>query len=506
MKHLDLFSGIGGFALAADAVFGNVEHTFVEIDPFCQEILKKHWPESEVHHDIRQFITDTERKGWPRKRDNTSGQHGQLDRSWENEAPYILTGGFPCQPFSQAGKRKGTADDRPNGDALHCGDKCGIIGLCNGDTTTSVQDAGRTHDEKLGEDIANPVRPSTKRSGEQGTSNGGGQTIGSGVSNGSTRYTNDMEGNASVVEKRTMPSSPSTTSTEGGTRSEDNTTARHGNSSSRTDTPRHTKSSASTATTQNTISEPAPTNNEGVFLLTGGFPCQPFSQAGRRKGTNDERYLWPEMFRVIKLYQPQWVIAENVRGLTTWNEGMVLEQVCTDLESENYEVQPLIIPACSVNAPHRRERVWIIAHSLNSRQGRTQPEVARTSDSIPQKHRAQHSAAGELERTNSDRENDGLTTNSRSQRWERGSEDQSEWTPNNDQRQGWPDWSRDWQEVAFATCNDGVDDRIPRKLGNTTISFARWRREALKAYGNAIVPQVAMEIMEAIKLDDKRLT
>jgi len=329
MKHLDLFSGIGGFALAADTVFGRVEHTFVEIDPFCQEILKKHWPESEVHHDIRQFITDTERKGWPRKRDNTSGQHGQLDRSWENEAPYILTGGFPCQPFSQAGKRKGTADDR---------------------------------------------------------------------------------------------------------------------------------------------------------------------------------YLWPEMFRVIQLYQPQWVIAENVRGLTTWNEGMVLEQVCTDLESENYEVQPLIIPACSVNAPHRRERFWIIAHSLNSRQGGAQSEVTRSSDSIPQKHRAQHSAAGELERTNSDRENDELVTNSRSQRWEPGSEDQSERTSNNDQRQGWPDWSRDWQEVAFATCNDGVDDGIPRKLGNTTISFARWRREALKAYGNAIVPQVAMEIMEAIKLDDKRLT
>jgi len=312
MKHLDLFSGIGGFALAADTIFGRVEHTFVEIDPFCQEILKKHWPESEVHHDIRQFIADTERKGWPRKRDNTSGQHGQLDRSWKNKTPYILTGGFPCQPFSQA---------------------------------------------------------------------------------------------------------------------------------------------------------------------------------GRRKGTNDERYLWPEMFRVIQLYQPQWVIAENVRGLTTWNEGMVLEQVCTDLEIEGYEVQPLIIPACSVNAPHRRERVWIIAHSLNSRQRRTQPEVARTPDSIPQKYRAQHSATGELERTNSDRENDELVTDTGSQGLQIDFQ--------------YPDWERNWQEVAFATCNDGVDDRIPRKLGNTTISSARWRREALKAYGNAIVPQVAIEIMKSIKLTRK---
>jgi hypothetical protein len=84
-------------------------------------------------------------------------------------------------------------------------------------------------------------------------------------------------------------------------------------------------------------------------LLTAGFPCQPFSVAGRRKGTEDDRYLWPEMFRVIQLYKPTWVIAENVRGLTTWNDGMVLETVCTDLEGEGYEVQPFIIPSASIS-------------------------------------------------------------------------------------------------------------------------------------------------------------
>ena len=80
--------------------------------------------------------------------------------------------------------------------------------------------------------------------------------------------------------------------------------------------------------------------NQALTILTGGFPCQPFSHAGRRKGTADDRYQWPNMFQVIQNVKPDWVIAENVRGLVTWNNGMVLEQVCTDLEGQNYEVQP----------------------------------------------------------------------------------------------------------------------------------------------------------------------
>lgn len=100
-----------------------------------------------------------------------------------------------------------------------------------------------------------------------------------------------------------------------------------------------------------------------VDILTGGFPCQPFSSAGKRKGTDDDRYLWPEMLRAIREIQPTWIIGENVRGLVTWNDGMVFEQVCADLEAEGYEVQPFIIPAAGVNAPHRRERIWFIAYS-----------------------------------------------------------------------------------------------------------------------------------------------
>lgn len=100
-------------------------------------------------------------------------------------------------------------------------------------------------------------------------------------------------------------------------------------------------------------------------ILTGGFPCQPFSQAGKRRGTDDDRYLWPEMLRIIRLTKPRWVIAENVRGLFTMQGGLVFEQVCSDLENAGYEVRPFIIPAVSVDAPHRRDRIWFIAHALS---------------------------------------------------------------------------------------------------------------------------------------------
>ena len=96
-------------------------------------------------------------------------------------------------------------------------------------------------------------------------------------------------------------------------------------------------------------------------VITGGFPCQPFSVAGKQKGTRDDRHLWPEMFRIIKAFKPRFIIGENVRGIINIQDGVVFEAVCTDLESEGYEVQPFIIPASGVGAPHRRERVWIIA-------------------------------------------------------------------------------------------------------------------------------------------------
>ena len=97
-----------------------------------------------------------------------------------------------------------------------------------------------------------------------------------------------------------------------------------------------------------------------IDVLSGGFPCQPFSVSGNRKGKSDDRYLWPEMLRVCKEVRPRFIVAENVPGIIS----MELDKVLTDLENENYTCwPPFVIPACATGADHRRERVWIIAHA-----------------------------------------------------------------------------------------------------------------------------------------------
>ena len=97
-----------------------------------------------------------------------------------------------------------------------------------------------------------------------------------------------------------------------------------------------------------------------VDIVCGGFPCQPVSVAGVQRGDADDRWLWPEMFRVIQGCKPKWVIGENVTGLVNIAGGLLFEQVQADLENEGYSVQPIVLPAASKNAPHRRDRIWII--------------------------------------------------------------------------------------------------------------------------------------------------
>jgi DNA (cytosine-5)-methyltransferase 1 len=276
MKHLDLFSGIGGFAHAVDQVW-EAEHIFCEIDPFCQKVLKKHWPNSKIYGDIRTITADSEYSRKP-----------GAEETREN-----------CRPQSEGTPRKKLPESKSKG-------------------------IGELWTQEIGWD--------------------------------------------------------------------------------------------------------------SVDLLTGGFPCQPFSQAGKRRGTADDRYLWPEMLRVIRLTKPTWIIGENVGGFVTWNEGMVLEQVCLDLENEGYEVQPFIIPAVSVNAPHRRDRVWIVANRPNRRLKQCLP-------------------IGETK----------INAGYKSQRNE---------------------WNKNWLEVATRLCrmDDGVSDRVHR----------------LKALGNAIVPKVALQIIKQL--------
>lgn len=225
--------------------------------------------------------------------------------------------------------------------------------------------------------------------------------------------------------------------------------------------------------------------NETLTILTGGFPCQPFSQAGRRKGTADDRYQWPNMFRVIQNVKPDWVIAENVRGLVTWSDGMVLEQVCADLEGEGYEVQPFIIPACAVNAPHRRDRVWIIAN-------RTDPGAKGL-----QKRKINPDNATD---TGGERLRGRSMQGCQNREWQMAEDErQRAEVRGQGQRRSRRDWSQDWREVAIATCNARMDDGLPREVDGISYSFSKWRNESIKAYGNAIVPQVAMEMFRAIK-------
>jgi len=118
--------------------------------------------------------------------------------------------------------------------------------------------------------------------------------------------------------------------------------------------------------------------NADDIILTGGFPCQPYSAAGKRLGKEDERHLWPEMRRLIREVQPKWVVGENVLGLVNWNDGLVFEEVQADLESEGYEVQPYVLPAAGVNAPHKRDRVWFVAYRTTPHPGKLRLELSPT--------------------------------------------------------------------------------------------------------------------------------
>lgn len=212
-----------------------------------------------------------------------------------------------------------------------------------------------------------------------------------------------------------------------------------------------------------------------IDVLTGGFPCQPFSTAGKRKGTDDERYLWHEMLRAIKEIKPKFVIAENVYGITNIDGGMVFEQVCLDLEANGYEVQPYIIPACAKNAPHQRLRCWFVAYRNGTRlqEARSEQQTA----GVEQHRKLGGNAA------NTDKKR--LQCKGQSAELERG-------------RFGKPhsqnnitNWHNFPTQSPICSRNDGLSDRLD------TITFSKWRNESIKAYGNAIVPQVAYELFKS---------
>ena len=253
-------------------------------------------------------------------------------------------------------------------------------------------------------------------------------------------------------------------------------------------------------------------------VICGGFPCQPFSVAGKQKGTSDDRHLWPEMFRLIREIKPQFVIGENVKNIINIQDGVVFETVCTDLESEGYEVQSFNIPAAGVGAPHRRERIWIVAHAeryneiqqiqksdgiqdqVQSKRGQKDSAswISSRANSIRQtdnryetnvantksieshvgehgKHQEERSRQGEIRGENS---HDANTYSKRLERFRaehelRNSKEEKQTSGNS-----W--WS---VEPNVGRVANGVPGRVHR----------------LKGLGNAIVPQIAKEIGLAIK-------
>jgi len=267
-----------------------------------------------------------------------------------------------------------------------------------------------------------------------------------------------------------------------------------------------------------------------INVLSGGFPCQPYSQAGKRLGKEDDRHLWPEMLRAIREIQPRWVIGENVYGLVNWSGGLVFNEVQTEMEAEGYEVQPYILPACGIGAIHRRERVWFVARNTELH-GCATTEI-RGSDNEPQV-KAGTEKVGEPPGTDSlqstpkpDTNNDGFrfnrikrkheintseggeyalndieqTTNTNSERiGQQGqgrAKRQVRTTENGDRETGWINSISGWPtESPIYSPNDGISER----LDTTTISEKEWLEESLKGFGNAIVPHVAIQLFKTIE-------
>ena len=284
-----------------------------------------------------------------------------------------------------------------------------------------------------------------------------------------------------------------------------------------------------------------------IDVLSGGFPCQPFSVAGKRQGYNDDRYLWPEMLRVIDEIRPTWVVGENVAGITSMVQSarivelenqtslfeehnglyrhryvgiFTLEKICKDLESLQYEVQPVIIPACAVGAPHRRDRIFIIGriavdtNSCYDVRSSQQKDITCKAKGLQERNKIRelgksvdirprcksdvdanansciNISPGESESSARDKTN---ITSAKGCRGARGKRFDrfSQFSRN---KAG--SWERFPSVPAFYRGNDG----IPFDVDSLAISFGKWRTESIKAYGNAIVPQVIFEIFRCIDI------
>jgi DNA (cytosine-5)-methyltransferase 1 len=235
----------------------------------------------------------------------------------------------------------------------------------------------------------------------------------------------------------------------------------------------------------------------GAGLLTGGFPCQPFSVAGEQRGEEDDRALWKEMFRVIKEARPRFVLAENVAGLI----NMALDDVLSQLEGEGYTTGAVVLPACAVNAPHRRDRVWICAYSKGASTG----QVFQQGGGLPFKSGGMGGSKDVAHAKHKERQETGPS----------GGREKEKRNPSADAFTG----CGGAEDVAHANSERGCGGEREREYATDagepsgSPELRNWdtepdvgrvahgiphRTHRLKALGNAIVPQVAYEILKHI--------
>jgi len=291
-----------------------------------------------------------------------------------------------------------------------------------------------------------------------------------------------------------------------------------------------------------------------IDICTFGFPCQPVSQAGLQKAESDDRWLWDEIIRILQVSKPKYIIAENVRGLISIQDGLLIEKCLSDLEAEGYEVQPIIIPACAKNAPHRRDRVWIIGQNVddsNDSSDRAKRGKTREKNSLQKEYR-QTGFSWFSDRTSDDSEPMANSENNRGEQtqWQGGesvrgrsddfsrSETEEQETvrtnvanTDNERLQGHREHrqlEREQREKQFAKNNlqnehrtnrkfeqrmgdmaDGISagllrhfDREPEHIPRVT-KGEKDRSKKLRALGNSIVPQVAAEILLAIRISEE---
>lgn len=267
-----------------------------------------------------------------------------------------------------------------------------------------------------------------------------------------------------------------------------------------------------------------------IDILTGGFPCQPYSTAGKRKGKEDDRHLWPAMLRAIREISPRYVVGENVRGLLSWNGGLVFHEVQSDLEAEGYDVLPFLLPAASVNAPHERYRIWFIAFSANVADASIEDDRRSVRKEVERQESESGSGAvkdvapnpcdclhaGELD----DRRNSTAPTGGEGKHQQQNRRHEvGEWiraepctscsdatnSPSGGRIQNHreaitkqlaqrvPDWREFPAQSPVCNGNDG----LPPELDGITIP--KHRRETIKAGGNAVVPPLVYQIFKAIE-------